>query len=381
MNGRERLTTTFKGQRADRMPISPFIYYNNVYEMFKYKPDINKHLSPDDFDLAERFVEYHDYFGFDVLFSLGLLWDQYIPRSADNWDVTITNEGDQDSQVRTTVVKTPDGELRQIMKFDRSSTYLVVLAVNEYLIKTRDDFEIFKKYVPPARFIDCSLMTRANKAVGDKGLVNVATHGAFNTLNQFRKLEDMMMDPVADEGFYRDMMEFFLEWNAEHLIDVAKAGAESIELGGNLATSCVGPQFFTDYVMEYEKKLVRQIHEAGSFVVYHNCGDAQAIMHLYNDMEFDVWGYLTGPPFGDVNLDDALRVIRPDMALRGNIDQVEFLRTATPEQVKQRVRELIEKVKPRGNWILCTSDFPFDGQPYENLHAFAEAGLQFGVYN
>ena len=36
----------------------------------------------------------------------------------------------------------------------------------------------------------------ARKAVGDKGLVNPCTHGAFNTLAQFRKLEDVMMDPI-----------------------------------------------------------------------------------------------------------------------------------------------------------------------------------------
>jgi uroporphyrinogen-III decarboxylase len=380
MNASERLITTFKGKKADRMPISPFIYYNNIYEMFKYTPDINEHLCPDDFDLAEKFVEYHDYFGFDVLFSLGLLWDQYIPDSAENWSVTITKAGDQDKQKRTTIVKTPDGELKQVMNFDRSSTYLVVFAVEEYLIKTKEDFEIFSKFVPPAKFIDCELMSRARRAVGNKGLVNVATHGAFNTLNQFRNLEDMMMDPVVDEGFYRTMMEFLLNWNIEHLLEVVKAGSDSIEIGGNLATSGVGPKFFQDYVMDYENRLANRIHEAGAFVVYHNCGDAQKIMHLYNDLDIDVWGYVTTAPFGDVVLEDALKVIRPDMALRGNIDQVEFMIKATPDEVKERIRNLIEKVKPRGNWILCTSDFFFDGTPYKNIEAFTEAGLEYGRY-
>ena len=380
MNGRERLTTTFQGGRADRMPISPFIYYNNIFEMFDYKPDMDNFLRPDDFDLAEKFVAYHDHFGFDVLFSLGLLWDSYVPPSAENWDVTVTRTGDQDKQQRTTTVRTPDGQLKQVMNFERSSTYLIVLAVEKYLIETRQDFDLVAKYMPPAQYIDCDLMTQARHAVGDKGLVNVAVHGVFNTINQFRKLDDMMVDPVADEGFYRAMMEFFLDWNAVHLRDAIQAGSDAIELGGNLATSCVGPQFFRDYVLDYEKRLTRQIHAEDAFVVYHNCGDAQTIMHLYNEMEFDVWGYVTGPPFGDVDLDDVLRVIRPDMALRGNIDQVEFLRTATPAEVNERVRHLLEKVKPRGNWILCTSDFPFDGQPYENLHALTEAGMQYGAY-
>jgi hypothetical protein len=40
----------------------------------------------------------------------------------------------------------------------------------------------------------------------------------------------------------------------------------------------------------------------------------------------------------------------------------------------------MEKVKPRGNWILSTTDFPLDGVPYGNIDAFAEAGREFGVY-
>jgi hypothetical protein len=294
--------------------------------------------------------------------------------------VTVRREGDRDKQHRITTVRTPEGELRQVMNFNRSSTYLVVLAVEKYLIETRRDFEIFCKYVPPAQFLDCDLMRRARKSVGDKGLVNLCTHGAFNTLNQFRKLEDVMMDPLTDEGFYRAMIEFLLKWQMTLLREVIKAGSDSIEIAGNMATSGVGPGFFQRYVMEYENQLAREIHAAGAYVVYHNCGDAQKIMHLYNDMDIDVWGYLTGPPFGDVILDDVLRIIRPSMTLRGNIDQVEFMLRATPDQVKQRVRELVERVKVRGNWILSTTDFPFDGQPYENMHALAEAGREYGRY-
>jgi uroporphyrinogen-III decarboxylase len=267
------------------------------------------------------------------------------------------------------------------MHFQRVSKYLIVVAFDKYLIETKRDFDIFARFVPPAQFIDLGLIRRARCAVADTGLVNVATHGAFNTVNQFRKLEDLMTDPLTDEAFYREMMVFFLNWNIRHLRDVAAAGSDSIEIGANLATSGVGPKFFRRFVAGYEDRLAREIHTAGAFVVYHNCGDAQKIMHLYNDLDIDVWGYITGPPFGDVILDDVLRVIRPNMALRGNIDQVEFLRRASAAEVKCRARDLIRKVKVRGNWILSTSDFPFDGQPYDNLHALTEAALEYGDYS
>jgi hypothetical protein len=44
------------------------------------------------------------------------------------------------------------------------------------------------------------------------------------------------------------------------------------------------------------------------------------------------------------------------------------------------VRDLLLRVKPRGNWILSTTDWWVDGMPYENLRAFAEAGLEYGQY-
>ena len=330
--------------------------------------------------MVSKWVEYCDAFGFDVLFAGGFLWDRFIPDTSENWEVDIEREGDRDSEKRTTVVRTPEGELTQVMNFRRISPHLIVAATEKYVIEEKRDFELVQKYSPPANYVDLEMISRAREIIGDKGLVNLATFGTFNTLNMFRKLDTMMMDPFIDEGFYRAMMDFFADWDAELNRRVVAAGADSLELGGNLATSGAGPDFFQSFVAEYENRLARGIHEAGGFVVYHNCGDAQKIMHLYNDLEIDVWGYITGPPFGDVVLEDALRTIRPDMALRGNIDQVEFIPKATPHEISDRVRQLFDKVRGRGNWILSTSDFFSDGTSYDNIHAFAQAGLEYGRY-
>jgi uroporphyrinogen-III decarboxylase len=216
--------------------------------------------------------------------------------------------------------------------------------------------------------------------VGDKGLVDANTGGVFANLAGFRKLDDAYVDPVTDEGFYREMMEYFLERTIRRDRKMVEAGADVIEVAGHLVGSMAGPRFASKYVMEYERRLVRAIREMGASVILHNCGDAAKVMHLYNDLEINCWGYLTPPPFADVDLDQALRVMRPDMALRGNVDQVEFMIKATPKQVRNKVRDLLLKVKPRGNWILSTTDFFFDGTPYENIRAFAEAGREYGEY-
>ncbi len=389
LTSRERLFRTLAGEPVDRVPIAPFLYYNAVYEMFQYKPTIETFWNPPDFDVIEKFIEYCDYFGFDVLHTLGSVWDfgvmgslndRSVIVSAENWDVTIAEEKKPDELCRTVTVRTPGGDLKCVDSYRQSSTYLVVTAPLEHLIKTPDDFELFRKYAPPGDNMDCSLIRRAAKAVGDRGLVDANTAGVFAMTSLFYKLDDLYVLPMEDEGFYREMMEYFLERTIRRDRKMVEAGADVIELAEHLIGSMAGPHFAKTYVMEYEQRLIRAIRDTGTPVIFHNCGNAAKVMHLYNDLDINCWGYLTPPPMADVDLDEALRVMRHDMALRGNVDQVEFMRKATPQEVRERVRDLLLKVKPRGNWILSTTDFFFDDTPYENIRAFAEAGREFGHY-
>ena len=389
LNGRERLLRTFCGKKVDRVPVAPFLYYNAIYEMFDYKPDMDSFWDPSDFDVIEKYVEYCDYFGFDVLHVLGSVWDFYamnswndhsVIRPWENWDVTVCDQRKNDQIRRTITIHTPGGQLKGIEKYKKNSTYLIVSAPEEYLIKTKQDFEIFQKYSPPADYIDCRMIQRARKAVGDKGLVDCNTAGAFNILCLFRKLDDVLMDPLTDEVFFREMIEFFVERLIQRARKMVVCGADIIEVGAHLVSSMIGPEFCKQYVMEYENRLLNAIHEIGALVIYHNCGNAAKIMHLYNELDIDCWGYLTPPPFGDVNFDEALKILRSDLVLRGNIDQVEFMMKATPGEVKERVRDVLSKVKERGNFILSTTDFFFDGTPYENIKAFSEAGREYGQY-
>jgi len=389
MNGRERLLKALKHEPTDRVPIAPFTYYNAIYEMFDYVPKIATFFNPPDFDPVEKFVEYCDYFGFDVLHVLGSVWDvwvantlmdQTIARSADNWDVTIEDQyHGEDELLRRLTIRTPGGELRHVEHHNRTSKYLIVSATREYLIKIRQDFEILRRYAPAGDQMDCQLISRARQATGDKGLVTANTHGSFNILGMFRKLEDILVDPLLDKVFYQEMVDYFLPRLVQRAKKMIESGADVIEVAGHW-TGQVGPKTFQKFILENENRLVKSIHALGAPVIYHNCGDAAKIMRFYNGLEIDCWGYLTPPPFADVILDEALAVLRPTLTLRGNIDQIEFLMKATPQQVKEKVREVLMKVKPRGNWILSTTDFFFDGTPYENIRAFAEAGWEFGWY-
>lgn len=389
MIGRERLLKTFRGEKVDRIPICPFIHFNHIYRHFNVPPEKQNWRSNLKWE-ALKAIEVADFFGFDQLHRLAAPYTHiYNEASSEDskWTVDVEFKKINGRDTEITKIKTPEKTLTQVKEFNQTSKYTYVEAIIEYYIKDESDFEQFIKYQPlyedgtyssiRDQFQNFNIV---KDALGDKGLIVGFAGGAFNMLNNYRNLELMMMDPYTDLGLYREMMGYFTERVCQLIDILARHNVDIIEMGGNLATSGVGEKFFLNYVFEYEKRIVDKIHSLNIFDIYHNCGDADKIMHIYNDLGFNAWGYLTPPPFGDVDIDKALRIMNKKMVLLGNIDQIEFLKKASIYDIKNRIRLLLEKVKPRGNFILSTSDWWMDDMPYENLKAFIEAGLEYGKY-
>lgn len=388
MTGRERILKTFRGEKVDRVPVCPWIWKNAIYKYFDTPREKQKWREIE--HLAEKTIEVADYFGFDHLHRLASPRLCYDERSSSDgrWIVEIEFKSISGRDTETTIIKTPEKKLSQVKEFVQISRYTYVEAIKEYFIKDKSDFSQFQKYQPPFEeaiypFIidEFNNLNIAKKALGDRGaVVGQIAGGAFNNLNKYRKLEDMMMDPYTDIGLYRSMIEHFSQRSKKMYEKLIEHGADIIEVGGNLASGGVGERFFSANVMEFEKRLADYIHGLGAYVMYHNCGDADSIMHLYNDMSIDGWGYLTPLPYGDVDLDKALEVIKKDMVLLGNIDQIDFLKKETPARIRERIGEVLGKAKKRGNFILSTTDWWTDDIPDENLKAFARAGVEYGSY-
>lgn len=374
MTGRQRLLDTFAGKRTDRVPVAPFIYNNVVNER-------NGGIPED--PIAACIALYKEY-GFDIIlrnYIPGLYLDES-QLNCDTWKVEsfTTGNPDQSWDVHTTIT-TPERTMKQVTSYRRVSKFEVVSADTECYIKTPEDFEQFRKYQPPVPQYDCSSVTYARKMVGDDGLTGPWVNGVFNMCGTYRKLSDLLTDPYEDEEFFHAQMEYFYGRVSKYVVQILEAGADFISMAGNMASgSMAGPSMFREYIMPYEMRLIELIHQHGGKVIYHNCGDAKYLLPCYNEMGIDMYESLTAPPYGDTVLTHALEVMKPPMVLSGNLDQIHFLKTATPEEIRAEVKSVMEAVKKRGSFIFACSDYLCENTPEENLRAFAEAAFEYGVY-
>ena len=366
MTSRERLLASFDKKPVDRMPVAPFIHMNFVKEYFG-DPKV---------DLIPATMEVYRHFGFDLMLRNVSVRYEEPALDAPEWRVTVTEKREGKTLTSTTTVKTPERELRQVEKFEELSPFHLVKATTESFIKEREDFEQFQKYQPPVPQLGLEELKRARSLIGDEGIIAPWFGGLFNYVSYHRPLENLLMDALGEPEFYEALMEYFLDRLKDHASQITAVGVDVLSYPGNIANgTMVGPDFFREFVMPYERQLIEHVHSGGTHVLYHNCGDARNMIEVYNDFGIHAFESMTEPPYANNDLADAVARFAPHMTLIGNLDQIDFLRKATPEEVRRKVAEKLEIINDRPGFIFGTSDFLEENTPHENLKAIADAAI------
>lgn len=368
MTSRERLLCVLRGETPDRIPVSPFVqeeylsYYFNKKDTSRLYDavELAKEL---DFDLITRqYVNPTPYF---------------VQRSFENWEVSETKEKVGSNYVRTTTIKTPEGELKQVEAAEYNEKILsgIHFSTVEYMIKSEEDFNLFKKYCPKREQQDIDHILEqgriSKETVGDLGITCPwAIGGVYNLVATYMDVQDMLCDALTDEDYYCDYMNFFTDMVAEDYKIFAKSEFDAVGIQGNIANGAImGNDYFEEFVLPYEQKAIQVLIDAGKPTIYHNCGNATQLYPSYTELGITVWETVSPKPQGDNVLAEAKAYFGDKLILSGNFDQVHFLKEGTPEEIEQAAYEQMMVGKQGAHYIFACSDYLEIGTPVENVKA------------
>lgn len=380
MNARERLLLTLKGEIPDRVPVSLFVQEEFLSYMYPGKT----------VDRVTDAVECAKHFEFDIMTrSRRFEYPHFMKKSFPNWQLSCDTIRKSGNFYKIYEIKTPLKTLKQVEVGpdvgDRSSG--LHLSTQEYMIKDESDLEAFVKYVPSidqetiSEMIDyCSW---SKKEIGDLGIsVPWTWGGIYNQAATYRDATELMMDPYINPEFYDRYMTKLTELSSEYSAALARANGDAIGIQGNIANSAViGKNFFDEYILPYEKKLVDAIHQEGSFTIYHNCGKAEVLQSSYVEMGLTAWETIAAHPQGDNDLERAKKNVGQQLTLIGNLDQISFLKTASETELEAKVEQIVSIGKPGGRYIFACSDFLEAETPLKNIVAIVKAAKHYGNYN
>ncbi|MBF9014487.1 MULTISPECIES: uroporphyrinogen decarboxylase family protein [unclassified Oceanispirochaeta] len=380
MTGRERLSAVMQREIPDRVPVSMFVQEEYLSWFYPEREKVTR---------LHDAVDCARHYGFDITTRENqFIKPFWLKQSYPNWEIDEKTWIDNDVYHRLSTITTPSGVLTQeeVAPYDPKILAGIHFHTSRYMIKSADDFEIFRKYFPNESKANIDekheAAKLARKVIGDTGIgVPWGAGGVYNTLSTYRDMQELMMDPLLNLDFYTEMMRFFTSWIKKDYESMCQTEYDGFGIQGNIANGgLLGEKFFMEYIYPYEKVITETIREGGKYSIYHNCGYAKNLYPCYKTLGMDVWETVSPAPQGDNDLAEAKKYFGDSLILSGGLDQVDFLKKASPLEVKAKVKELMDAAKDGGNYIFAGSDFLEKDTPEENIQAAVDAAVQYGRY-
>jgi uroporphyrinogen-III decarboxylase len=323
MTRRERLTATLKGEAVDRPAV-------NFYEIGGFLVNPN---DPDEYniynspswqpllDLAENHtdiirlvspVRAQSHLSWDGSSNVGIR-SQYVEEKT--WE-------ENDSRFTKQTFKIGSKRLTTLTRRDK---YLDTVWTVEYLLKNRDDVELFLQ-LPDEIFdenIDIVHLEEQEARLGDKGIVMVDTEDPVCAVAALFNLEDFTIFAYTEQALCHKLLEKHARYIHKRTQKVAK------EFPGRL-WRIYGPEYITEpflpapyfeeYVVRYTGPMVKEIKKYGGLVRIHAHGRVKNVLDYIVEMGADATDPIEPPPHGDVELKYLREKYGKQLVLFGNIE-------------------------------------------------------------
>ncbi|MCS6831259.1 MAG: uroporphyrinogen decarboxylase family protein [Armatimonadota bacterium] len=344
MTSRERLLCAFHRGTPDHVPVSPQ-HFGRI---------------PPESELAAQLVRETD-----IMLYAGGVCDCFIgsalPRDTEHFD-----------NITRTVYHTPHGDLTRVV-----TRTPVTSACTEFPCKNADDVLklLAAPYEPPTEHSVQEAVRQffqTKDSLGDEGVVLFQLPDAVCFPAEWLSPEDFCL-LWADAP---DVMEEMVRVGSERLLQfverVLQAGVDVFRIvGGEYASTQLGPVAYDRLVRRYDKQLVALMHDYGAIAYFHNHGAIMRYLEAVVDIGADALDPLEAPPWGDCDMSIAKSVLRQRVCIVGNLDDMEILDKRNAEEVLAIGKKLIEEAGPDGFVLSGTASGTYGERAARNFIALA----------
>lgn len=361
---------------------SGIVYAPNYWQWFSHHR--NHGTLPDEIKHCQTQLDLINYLGLDV-FSRNIYCNQdeywfggICDELFDGIRVeTLTNYVDRD-KITDKRYHFDDGILTEQLRyvFNESTIVQKKFLITDYTQQQAllEQFLASRKWV-----FKQSKFQSIEQKVGAKGMVVVGDF--FSPL----KMLHLVMNPINTVYFLMEEAEFaktLLDLHETAQLDLVKqcvsSGVMAIMAMDNLDTMFHPPTYVTEYSASFYQKAsaICHAHEAKFFI--HACGNQKENLPLIASYGVDGLEGVAFPPFGNVDLDEAMRLTPDHFIITGGISAIETRDLKSKKEVFVYVKNLFERMKPYENRFMFSAscNTPIDTK-WETIKHFRDAWLEY----
>ena len=202
-----------------------------------------------------------------------------------------------------------------------------------------------------------------------------------------RGLERWFLDMIENPAFCNALIDrtsgFWADWMAGYLGEVGDL-LDVVMIGDDLAGQpgpLFSPAFYRRVVRPRQQRVIDTIkRHTEAKIWYHTCGECSTYIPDFIEMGIDILNpvQISAPGMdpGQLKKKWGAEIV----FWGGGIDSQHVLPFATPDQVRQEVRQNLDVFKPGGGYVFNNVHNIQAGVPPENVVAMYEAAYEYGFY-
>lgn len=382
MTSKERLLIALRGGKPDYVPVSPDISVM-VPDRLDGRPfyeillDGREHYGWTSATHGEVYVNAVKYFNMDGFYMYGGL-KEIKPSGSPECESEIVDI--PEGKLAKRVWHTSKGDLyEEEMFFAAEPSWRSSKPIKDL----KADFEKFKLIMGVGNWTWESEF-RDKHVIGDLGvylgMIPVFQDWWFNYRDG--GFENVFMDFMMEPDFMDEVHELWLEYSLANIRALIKAKPDIVMLGGSSASLNVSsPDIFKKYELPFIQKASALCKSANMPCHLHICGKSWPLVEIVAT-ESDVTSMepMEEPPGGNIDLAEIKKRFGKKLSIKGNVNTTGFLLRATPQEVEDKCKKLIDDVGYDGGFVLSSGDQCALDTPDENLFKMVEVAKTYGKY-
>lgn len=169
-------------------------------------------------------------------------------------------------------------------------------------------------------------------------------------------------------------------WSVALAVAQVRRGARAVKISSPFAGSgFLSPDMYKEFVMPFESRIAAAVADEDACSYTHTCGAIGDRLELICQTGVSGIECLDPPPLGDVDILEAVELLKGKIFIKGNVDPVNTLLRGDADKVRGDVINVLEAARATDGFILSSACSVAPPAPPDNLKHMVEICRGFQV--
>lgn len=209
---------------------------------------------------------------------------------------------------------------------------------------------------------------RVLENAGDEYSVHGEVRSPFDHFLNLTGMEEGLCALLDDPEKCLEILSVVTQWSVALALAQVRRGAAAIKISSPFAGSTfLSREMYETFILPFEGKLAKAVKAEGAAVYTHTCGAIGDRLDLLCKAGVSGIECLDPPPLGDVDINQAVDMLRNQIFVKGNVDPVNTLLRGDDRSIHKEVGTILRAADHTNGFILSSACSVAPPTPPDNI--------------